>query len=121
MDQDHELIELEQRGWAALAAGEGAAFYDEVCADEALMVFPGGMLLDRQGAVEGLRDAPGWASWEMADARVLPIGDGTTAAAVVYRATAQRSDEPPYRALMSSTYVRQGGSWRLALHQQSPL
>jgi hypothetical protein len=40
---------------------------------------------------------------------------------VTYRASATRAGEPPYRALMSSVYVRVDGRWRLALHQQTPL
>ncbi|WP_390891081.1 hypothetical protein [Dactylosporangium matsuzakiense] len=41
--------------------------------------------------------------------------------ALVYRAAARRASEAePYRAIMTSVYTRRGGSWRLALHQQTP-
>lgn len=115
---EHELIEVEDRGWQALVAGRGPEFYDEVCTDDAVMVFPGGMVLDRAAAVEGLRQAPPWARYRLSDQRVLPLG--ADAAVVVYRAEAQRPGEDTYRAAMASTYVRAGGSWRLALHQQTP-
>jgi hypothetical protein len=115
---DDELIALEERGWEALAAGTGADFYDEVCTGDAVMVFPGGLLLDRAGAVQGLREAPPWAGYELSDRRVLRLGDD--AGVVVYRAEAHRAGEETYRALMASTYVRDGGTWRLALHQQTP-
>jgi len=114
-----ELLDLEERGWQALAAGRGPEFYDEVCAPDAVMLFPGGMVLDRDDAIEGLRQAPPWASYELTDARVVPLDDD--AAVVVYRATAQRDGDEPYRAAMSSTYVRRGGEWRLAVHQQTPV
>lgn len=117
MDRDRELIDLERRGWEALAAGDGAAFYEEVCTDDVVMVFPGGMLLDRSAAIEGLRQAPPWARYELSDERVVPLGDD--AAAVVYRAEAQREDDEPYRAVMASAYRREAGRWRLAVHQQT--
>jgi hypothetical protein len=63
-------------------------------------------------------DGPPWSSYELADARVLPVGqDG---AVVAYRATASR-DGGEYTALFASTYVRQAGRWRLAVHQQTPV
>jgi hypothetical protein len=51
--------------------------------------------------------------------KVLRLADG--AASVVYRVEAQRADQPAYRALMSSTYIRVDGAWKLALHTQTPL
>jgi hypothetical protein len=41
-------------------------------------------------------------------------------AIVTYQATAQRTGEPEYRALMSSAYARRQGRWQLILHQQTP-
>jgi hypothetical protein len=116
---EHELLALEERGWQALAAARGPAFYDEVCTEDAVMVFPGGMVLDRDDAIEGLRQAPPWSTYDLADMRVLPLDDA--AAVVVYRATAQRDGDRPYEAAMTSTYVRRGGEWKLAVHQQTPV
>ena len=43
-------------------------------------------------------------------------------ALLIYRAVARWAHESaPYTALASSVYVRRGESWKLALHQQSPL
>jgi len=39
---------------------------------------------------------------------------------VAYRATARR-DGADYNALFNSTYVREGASWKLAFHQQTPI
>jgi hypothetical protein len=33
---------------------------------------------------------------------------------------AEREGQPPFTAVLSSTFVRHGGEWRLAFHQQSP-
>jgi hypothetical protein len=41
-----ELLELERKGWEALATGRGAEFYGRVLTDDAIVVVPG-MVLDR--------------------------------------------------------------------------
>jgi hypothetical protein len=64
-----------------------------------------------------MRGAP-WDGVELADERVLELDDRT--AVVAYRATATRVGQG-YEALFNSTYVREGGAWRLALHQQTPV
>ena len=116
---EHELIDLERRGWEALAAGNGPGFFAEVCTDDAVMIFPDGLVLDRAAAVEGLRAEPPWASYELSDERVVAVGDD--AGVVVYRAVARREGDEPYRAAMASTWVRRAGRWRLAVHQQTPV
>src|SRR3546814_16826983 len=58
-----------------------------------------------------------WSSFELDDERVVSLTDQS--AVVAYRASAARGDLS-YSALISSTYVRGAGKWRLALHQQTP-
>ena len=116
---DHtELADLERRGWEALST-EGAAgpFYDEVLVDEPLMLLPGGMVLDdRATIVDSMGGAP-WDTYELEEIRVVPLGE--EAAVVAYGATAVRG-ETQVSSLFNSTYVRVGGRWRLAVHQQTP-
>ena len=112
-----ELEALELRGWEALSGLDGASFYDELMADDGLMVFPG-MVLDKAETVRAISDARPWESFELADVRVI---EGTPdSGTVVCRATAQRTGEQPYRAMMSTVYARREGRWRLVLHQQTP-
>ena len=112
-----EVEDLERRGWEALSGPDGAAFYADVMADDGIMIFPG-ISLDRHQSLRAIAGAPPWASFDLDDVRVVEAGPGC--AVVIYRATAQREGEAPYRACMSSVYARRGGSWRLVLHQQSP-
>jgi hypothetical protein len=56
-------------------------------------------------------------SFELADERVIDLTPNS--ALVAYRATARR-DGVVYEALFNSTYVRQNGSWKLKVHQQTP-
>lgn len=115
-----ELIDLERRGWEALStSGEAAtAFYEAALAHQVLMLFPGGFIIDDRDAVVASMGGPPWDSFEISDVRVLPLSDA--ASVVAYRATAVREGRE-YTALFNSTYVRYGGEWKLALHQQTPV
>jgi hypothetical protein len=117
--RDH-LIELERAGWTALSTnGDVAAhFYEEVLAEEALMLLPGGTLLhEREQIITAMRGAP-WDTFALSDEHLLQLRPDC--AVLTYRASAIRGDLH-YTALFNSTYVLEGGTWRLALHQQTPV
>jgi hypothetical protein len=121
MSSTDPLIEFEREGWEALSAsGEAAGrFYAENLASEVLMLLPGGIVLsDREKIIESMGGSP-WASFELSDERVLELGPDS--AVVAYRATAQRETGTAYTALFNSTYIREDGTWKLALHQQTPI
>jgi hypothetical protein len=40
---------------------------------------------------------------------------------LVYRAGAQRADQPVYKAMITSVFVRTAGLWKLAVHHQTPV
>jgi hypothetical protein len=115
-----DLLELEHQGWRALSTdgAAAAAHYEEVLAAEVLMLLPGGLVVDdRQEVIDSMRGAP-WDDFDITDEWVIELDADT--AVVAYRATARREDLE-YDALFNSTYVRERGSWRLALHQQTPV
>lgn len=115
-----ELIDLERRGWESLCDRTGADFYGRIMTDDGVMVLANGAVLDRDAVAASLNDAPPWARFDLEGERLVTLG--ADAASLVYLGTAHRDgDEEPFRAAMSSTYVRDGGSWRLALYQQTPL
>ena len=111
------LVRLERRGWDSLCDGTGGSYYGELMTDDGLMVLVNGMVMDRDAVVASLDGAPTWDRCAMSEHRVVPIG--ADAAVLVYRAVASRGDEPPFEALMTSTYVLVDGEPRLALHQQT--
>jgi hypothetical protein len=76
-------------------------------------------MLDKVEAVVAMSQAPPWATFLIEEPRMLRLGPDC--ASLVYRATAQREGSPRHQALMTSTYVRRSGTWKLALHQQTPL
>lgn len=120
MDSAGDVADLEHRGWEALSTGSGEArsFYDAILADDAQMLFPGGMRLVGKGRILETMGSPPWASFEISELRVLTLSE--TAQAVTYRVVAQREGADPYRALICSTYAFRAGEWRLVVHQHTP-
>jgi hypothetical protein len=115
-----ELLELEREGWRALSTDgvAAAAHYERILADDVLVMLPGGLVIDdRERVVDSMSGDP-WESFELSGERVLPLD--ADAAVVAYQATARRADAT-YIGLFNSTYIRDGDSWRLALHQQTPI
>ncbi|KUG56701.1 hypothetical protein AVL61_06515 [Kocuria rosea subsp. polaris] len=113
-------ITLEQQGWQALSStGEqAAAFYDDVLAQEVVMLLPGGLLLDDRAAIVASMAGIPWSSYELSELRALHPTPDT--AVVCYRVVARRGESAPYDALVSSTYARRDRGWKLVVHQQTP-
>jgi hypothetical protein len=119
MTSEQHLIDLERAGWEALSTGGETAtmFYGQVLASRAVMLLPGGMLIDdRDQIIDSMRGRP-WDEFQLCDERVHHLGE--RAAAVLYRAEAKRGDQE-YTALCNSTYIFERGRWRLSVHQQTP-
>ena len=119
MSAEDRLIGIERAAWDALASDPTAArrFFGETLASEILMLLPGGLVLDdRERAIDAMSGTP-WDDFDLTDLRVLPLGAGV--ALVSSRVTAHRETQR-YEALCSSTYVDDHGTWRLAVHQQTP-
>jgi hypothetical protein len=115
------LLQIEHDAWTALTVSgvRARAFYDDVLADEVLMLFPGGMVIDDRSTVVDSMDGADWSDFVISDARVLRLSDDS--AVLAYRVEATRGDGSRYDALLNSTYRRMESSWKLALHQQTPV
>jgi uncharacterized protein DUF4440 len=113
-----ELIELEHRGWQGLSGPDGAGVYQDLMADDGVMVFGNGVMA-KKTVIASIRQVEPWTDYRIEDARVVhPSPD---IGVVVCRATAHRPGQGEYAAWMSSVYVRIGGDWRLLVHQQTPI
>jgi len=115
-----DLIELEEQGWQALSS-EGEAskkFYSSVLCDDAIMLFPGGILMNGKEEILASLAAQPWRSFQIEELQVIFLSEN--AGVLIYRVTAQREGSAPYVALISSTYIRSDGTWKLILHQQTP-
>jgi hypothetical protein len=114
---EETLLELERAFWRE---GGNADFFRECLAADALMVFPAPFgLMGREATIEAVGESPGWTRFEIADSRVLEIGEHV--AALAYRVSAVDANGDSYNAFISSVYTKEGDAWRLALHQQTPI
>jgi ketosteroid isomerase-like protein len=120
MTTTDDLIAQERAGWDALStSGDAAqAHYQDVLATNVLVVLPGGLMIDDRDEVVRSMSGAAWDAWEMGDERVVELGDGV--GVLAYRGTARRGGQT-YEASFTSTYVQERGTWKLAVHQQSPV
>lgn len=109
-------MELERKFWEA--AGD-RRFYEQHFATKGVMAFPVG-LMDKAQVVEAIDGAPPWESYTVDDLREVHLSDDVVALAYTTHAVSAGSPQP-YRAAVISVYVRRGGAWELATHQQTPL
>lgn len=116
-----DLIELENLGWQALSSpGEaGKKFFKSVLRDDAVMLFPGGMLIAGKENILNSLAAQPWDSFQIEEPQVIALSENSKA--LLYKVTAQREGSEPYIALINSTYVFGDGTWWLVLHQQTPI
>lgn len=112
--EDH-LLRMEQNFWT-----QGAKFFERNLAYAAIMVFPEPTgVLTKEQIVASLGRQSRWSEVAIEEHRLLELSD--RAAVLTYKAIAKRADGEPYLVRASSAYVRDGGSWKLAFHQQTPL
>jgi Domain of unknown function (DUF4440) len=111
-----DLIELERRGWEALSTDAGADYYRDLLTEDALFAFPFGVM-SRDDALAAIAAAEPWFSYEIQDPQVLELTEDS--GTVVYSVVAQREGQPEFRGVLSTTFVRRGGQWKQAFHQQS--
>ena len=113
-----ELLALEHAGWQSLCESRGGSYYGPLMMPEALFILVDGSTMTRDEITDSLDGMPGWDSYDISDATLLPLG--SDAAALTYQATSSRADlAEPFTALMSSVYRRVEGQARLSLYQQT--
>ena len=96
MSTRDDVLDLERSGWIALSTSPEAAthFFAEVLADRALMLLPGGLVIDdRTRALESMSGAP-WSSF-----------DSMTVVPFVPRRSSTESPEPTSVALEKAVTV----------------
>lgn len=108
MDSRRELLAIEETLWRA--AGDRAGWGKALAAD-AMHVFPGPGLLDRESILDGVEHAEPWQAFRIEDPRVIALDDGC--AALVYRADAERAGRPTLQRLSPAciAVATRPGSW----------
>ena len=116
---ENELVELETAGWHALSTGpeEATAFYAGVLAQEPVVMLTNGLRITDRDQIIGSMGGPPWSAFEIIEPQENYLGPDV--GVLTYKVRADR-DGTPYTALLSSVYAREGGEWKLALHQHTP-
>jgi Domain of unknown function (DUF4440) len=116
----NDLITIERTLWE-----NNAQIYHERYSPEALLIFPAVGRIDRERAVAAIRqenaEGHAWAEvrFDDVDGRWIK---SDAAALISYMATARWNYESSAsQILCASIYVRVGGSWRVAFHQQTSI
>lgn len=110
------LLREEHAGWKAILEGRGGEHYARAMTRDALMIVEGASIGRNDVAGSFAKTAP-WDGYEIHEPAIIRLGDH--AGIVAYRAVAKRGDER-VELRMATTYLYGGGSWHVALHQQSP-
>ena len=119
MGLEKQLIDIERKLWT-----NDAAFYKKSLIEDALLVFAETGVIGRGTAVDAIltENAEGrrWAEVEFDEVRSLRLADEV--ALLTYRVAARwEHEQAKNSALASSVYVKRGGAWKLAFHQQTQL
>ena len=112
MDIDNNLIlEKEKKSWM-----EGESYYQEILAQDAIMVFSIGVL-ERRKVLETVSKGPRWDTIKISEDKIIKLGDREML--LTYKVTATRGDNE-YEAFVSSIYKKQDDDWKICFHQQTP-
>ncbi|WP_336213797.1 nuclear transport factor 2 family protein [Nonomuraea sp. LPB2021202275-12-8] len=119
MSIEHELRELEEKGWAAISVGNGD-FYRELVTDRTVCVEPDGLQTGAELAADIDANKSPFDDYTLEDVKVLPLG--AESALITYRATVRlNAADFSFQLYMTSVYERAGNAWKLLFHQQTPV
>lgn len=112
MSLETDLLAIDERFWTG-----GPEAYQENCDDRCLVVFPGMAAVMSREDIAKTAEKGRWSDVKLAPKGFVQLA--ADAATIAYDCTARRKDGQPHHALVSSTYVRRSGGWKLAAHQQT--
>lgn len=119
--EQQDIAALEKQGWQALATDQATAqkYYEPLLTKEAAMLFPGGLLIKGKEKILASIGSQPWQAYEISETQLIHVAE--EAKIIVYKVKAWREESDVYNALVSSTYVWREDSWKLILHQQTPV
>lgn len=90
MDTMKELLELEKQGWNALSTegDAGKRFYSSILREDAIMVFPGGMIIDGKKEILDSLNAKPWDGYQITEHRAISLSGKSSV--LIYRVKAAR-------------------------------
>ena len=115
MSTQDEIAAIERGFWTG-----DADFYKANVDAECLVAFSElSGVLSNEKVASTVASGARWKELDIEERGFLQPSPDT--ALLTYRADAVRPNGERYRALVSSLYVKRGGKWKLAFHQQTPM
>jgi hypothetical protein len=118
VDLTRTLLGLEHDAWQSLVDGRGRAHFAQVLDGDGLVVGLGSGPATGEDALDRL-GGRAWSWFRLRGPRSVALG--SDAASISYRVVARRDFDVEYQALVASIYRRHGDSWRLVVHQHTPV
>lgn len=115
MTLTQDLLRIEQRFWTG-----GPEAYLEHVDEECLVVFADMAQVMKRGDIAKTAEGGRWRDVDMKPKGQIEVAPDCVV--IAYEIQAVRAkDGTPHCAYCSSLYVRRGGDWKLAFHQQTPI
>lgn len=115
MALEQDLLKLEHGFWT-----EGGDYYREHVDKECLLAFTEMAGVHSNEEIAGMNPgANNWKDVALDEKGIVQLSDD--AAVLTYEVNARRKNGEPYKALVSTVYVKRDGEWKMAFHQQTPL
>ncbi len=110
-----ELMRLEKGFWTG-----GGQYYRDHVDGKCLLAFSEMAGVHSNQEIADMNPGAGnWKNVQIAEKGVVEMSDD--AVVLTYEVDAERKDGEPYKALVSTGYVKRGSEWKMAFHQQTPL
>lgn len=115
MALEQDLMTLEKGFWT-----QGGDYYREHVDEECLVAFAEMAGVHSNEEIAGMNPGAGnWRNVRLDEKGLVQLSDD--AVVLTYEVDAERASGEPYKALVSSGYVKRNGDWKMAFHQQTPL
>ncbi|MBX3579827.1 MAG: hypothetical protein KF723_21710 [Rhizobiaceae bacterium] len=115
MPKRDEILALERGFWTG-----NSQFFKDNADSACLVAFPDmAGVMDRKDLAATATNPHRWSDLEIELKGFFEPQDGVVFMA--YEASATRDNGEPYKALVSSGYLRRADGWKLAFHSQTPL
>jgi hypothetical protein len=114
MALEQDLLKLEKGFWT-----EDADYYRQHVDEDCLLAFADFAGVRGNEEIASMRGGSNWTNINLDEKGVAQLADDVVV--LTYEVSANRKTGEPYKALVSTGYVKRDGEWKMAFHQQTPL
>jgi hypothetical protein len=111
---EQDLLKLEMGFWT-----EDADYYRQHVDEECLLAFTEFAGVRTNEEIASMRGGSSWMNIDLDEKGLVQLSDG--AVLLTYEVNAERKSGEPYKAVVTTGYVKHDREWKMAFHQQTPL